>query len=495
MYSNLLSKTKDVDQQALLDRCDILIIGAGPAGMRAAITASEQGANVIVINDKPNAGGQIYRNVNQSPLADTSVLGDEYTQGSLLVNLFEHCKAKVFNSASVWHVGDNGEVLFSYNQQTLRISAKEIILATGAMERPFPITGWHLPGVMSAGAAQVMLKSDALVTEDAVFIGTGPLLYLIVAQYLRLGVKVKALIDTTPKINYLHAGKYAAHALFDIPTLFKGIKLLNEIRQSDTPVYQFASDISLLDPLSTGSATKVSFNCKGQNIVIDSQHFFLHQGVMPNVNLTRSLNLDHFWNTQQLCWQPKLDKWGNSSVDNISVAGDSSGIVGAKGADHMGHISALNLLCRLDMISEKQRDAQASSALSKLAKLNRFRQFIDSLYRPDQNNRIPSKQEIVVCRCEEQSVASLEAAFNLNIKGPNEIKSYTRCGMGPCQGRMCGTTVSELLAKWRNQPVTEVGYYHLRSPTRLLSLTELAAFNDLTESSNMTILSGATHEH
>ena len=477
------------------DHCDILIIGAGPAGMKAAITASEQGANVIVINDKAAAGGQIYRNVKSSPLPDSKLLGEDYSQGAHLVEQFNQCRARVFNQANVWHVGENGEVLFSYAQQTMRLTAREIIVANGAMERPFPIKGWHLPGVMSAGAAQVMLKSDALVSEDAVFIGTGPLLYLIVAQYIRLGVKVKALVDTTPKRNYVNAAKYLTHALADTPTLLKGVKLIKEIRDSGTQYYQFATDIQITDQTQNQRASQVQFTANGQSQRINAEHFYLHQGVIPNLNISRSLNLKHHWNKQQLCWQPTLDKWGNSSVSNISVAGDSSGIVGAQGAAYMGKVCALNLLERLGLIDEQNRNTQAKRALAKLAKLNYFRQFIDCLYRPIDAHRIPEQDSIVVCRCEEQNVQQLKAAYQLQIQGPNQLKSYTRCGMGPCQGRMCGTTVSELLAKWRNQSVAQVGYYHLRSPMRLLNLQELAHFNDLSPSKNSASLEEVINEH
>ena len=153
---------------------DIAIIGAGPAGMSAAVTAAEAGASVVVLDDKPKAGGQIYRNVTNSPLTQPELLGEDYLKGAALVEAFEASSAEHLYGANVWHVGDNGEVLFSRDGGTQSLTARELIISGGAMERPFPIPGWHLPGVMSAGSAQVMLKSDGLVRDDAVFVGTGP---------------------------------------------------------------------------------------------------------------------------------------------------------------------------------------------------------------------------------------------------------------------------------------------------------------------------------
>ena len=453
---------------------DIAIIGAGPAGMQAAITATANGAIVAVIHDKPTAGGQIYRNVSRSPVDDIKLLGEDYTKGLALVERFSSCGADIFFNASVWHVGDTGEVLFSIDNQTHTLQAKEIIATTGAMERPFPIKGWQLPGVMSAGSAQVMLKSDGLVKDNAVFVGSGPLLYVIVAQYLRLGVKVKAVIDTTPKNHYIQAGVQVVDSISQLDMLFKGLGLLNEIRLSNTPFYRFASKVKILGK---EKADTLQFNQGSKTVEICTEHIFLHQGVIPNLNLTKALGLEHEWCEQQLCWRPTLDHWGQSSIDNISVAGDATRIIGADASEHSGIITAFNILLRLGKINIDRRDSATKRHISALNKLNRFRKFIDLLYRPIESHRIPEDDEIVVCRCEEKTVGQLKIGFQQGAIEPNALKGITRCGMGPCQGRQCGHTVSELLSKWQNKPTADVGYYRLRSPMRLLTLKELSNFH------------------
>ncbi|WP_084332517.1 NAD(P)/FAD-dependent oxidoreductase [Marinobacterium jannaschii] len=462
--------------EAAVKSYDIAIIGAGPAGMSAAITASKAGASVVVLDDKALPGGQIYRNVTQSPLRDPALLGPDYLKGQTLVEAYQQCSAEKLQQASVWHLGDNGEVLFSREQTTHSLHAREIILSCGAMERPFPIPGWHLPGVMSAGSAQVMLKSDALVCDQPVFVGSGPLLYLIVAQYLRLGIKVKALIDTTPKQNYLQAATEITGALSAPGMIGKGISLLNEIRQAGVAHYRYARELRIEGE---NQAEAISFSSGGQSHRIDAGHIFLHQGVIPNLNISRAAGVDHHWCPQQLCWKPTLNHWGQSSVDNIAVAGDGSGIVGADGAALMGRLAALQQLARLNLIPRGQLQQQAAADQRQLDRLNRFRRFIDRLYRPLDAHRIPDEPDTVVCRCEERTVAQLQAGFAQGGNGPQELKGLTRCGMGPCQGRQCGHTVSELLAKWRGEPVDKVGYYRLRSPMRLLNLTELSHFTRL----------------
>ncbi len=458
---------------------DIAIIGAGPAGMTAAITASEAGANVIILDDKSKAGGQIYRNANSSPLRNPSVFGPDYQKGQQLIKSFEACKARVIYEANVWHVSPSGEILFSQNKATKSLTANEILISSGAMERPFPISGWHLPGVMSAGSAQVMLKSDGLVKDNAVFIGTGPLLYLIVAQYLRFGVKVKALVDTTPKDAYLRSFAYFSGILYQLPTLKKGIGLLREIHKSRIPIYKHVKNLKITGEI---RVEVVEFLSNGQRHKINTEHAFLHQGIIPNLNLTQSINLEHSWNTQQLSWQVTLNEWGQSSIKNISVAGDAGSIIGADGAELTGKISILNQLYRLGYLSENARNIRSSPLLKKIDKLNKFRRFLDEHYRPIIENRQPDDLQTIVCRCEEVTVAELKEGFNKGAHDPNELKSLTRCGMGPCQGRQCGHTVSELLSKWQNEPIEGIGYYRIRSPLRLLTLSEFADFNKITPS-------------
>ena len=455
---------------------DCVIIGAGPAGMSAAIELAEASAGVVVLDRAPRAGGQIFRSAANSPLPDANALGPDYTNGSGLIERFEASEAKHISGADVWHVGEDGTILFSQDGTPQKIQTREILMCTGAMERPMPIPGWTLPGVMTAGAAQVMLKSDAVIAQNAVFAGSGPLLYLIVAQYLRLGVKVAALVDTTPRRNYLTSLPKIPGALRSWPMLLKGLGLMREIATSGIPVFRGARNLSVLGE---DQAAGLEFDCGGAQRVL-GDHVFLHHGVIPHTNMPRSMDLIHIWNAAQQCWQVQTDDWGQSSIAHVSVAGDGAGIIGADAAQSAGRLSALNILARLGRISPETRDHKAQKDRAELAKMAPFRAFIDQLYGPDKTLCLPQEPDTIVCRCEERRLKDLKEGFEQGARDPNALKSLTRCGMGPCQGRQCGPIVSRLLADWRDEPEAEVGYYRLRSPQRLLSLEEFSRFRSNT---------------
>src|SRR5262249_21691263 len=135
-----------------------------------------------------------------------AVLGEEYWHGADLVEPFRASGAHYVPGATVWSVSREGEIGLSCDGAARIIAAKHILLATGALERPFPIPGWTLPGVMSCGAAQILLKSSGIVARgETVLAGCGPLLWLLAAQYLRAGVQIAALLDTTPRANWAKA--------------------------------------------------------------------------------------------------------------------------------------------------------------------------------------------------------------------------------------------------------------------------------------------------
>ena len=205
---------------------EIIVVGAGPAGMSAAIEAAEGGAKVCILDEQQTAGGQIYRNVMNVGEKQAKVLGNDYLSGGRLVERLQHCGAIHEAGVTVWQITKDGTVVFSRDEQATRIRARHIVLATGAMERAVPLPGWTKPGVMTVGAAQILLKSGGLVPKDAVLVGSGPLLYLVAVQLLAADAKPKALIETQTLDDLFRSMRHLPGALKGWKQLLKGLGFL-----------------------------------------------------------------------------------------------------------------------------------------------------------------------------------------------------------------------------------------------------------------------------
>jgi NADPH-dependent 2,4-dienoyl-CoA reductase/sulfur reductase-like enzyme len=162
-------------------------------------------------------------------------------------------------------------------------------------------------------------------------------------------------------------------------------------------------------------------------------------------------------------------------VSGVSIAGDGAGIAGAESAPLRGRIAALAPATRIGRIAPAERDRRAAPIRRALLRAWRGRRRLEALYRPPKSFRVPADDDVVVCRCEEVTAGQIRRTVALGVVGPNQMKSFLRCGMGPCQGRLCGLTVTEIIADARGVPPAEVGTYRLRPPVKPVTLGELAA--------------------
>ena len=396
------------------EQYDIVIIGAGPAGMAAAKLCGSTGASTLLLDEQSGPGGQIYRGIENPAIVDPNILGSDYYKGTELAEGLRQASIDYRPGAKVWQVSsDNAtdkEVSFSEGGIVHIVSAKRIIIATGAQERPFPLPGWTLSGVMNAGAAQILLKTSAIAAENAVFIGSGPLLYLIVRQYLLAGVPIKAVIDTNPLSNYLRAAPYLINGLSEYKTLVKGQRWIKEIKKSGVP---FINGVKELRLSGSESVESVEYTTGGEWNKLDTDNVFLHQGVVPSVNLTMSMRCTQKWCNTQLCWCVVTDAWCETDIAGVFVAGDGATIVGAIAAEHLGTIAALGALHQLGLLDEVGRDSQAESHRKVLLKGFGFRKFLDRLFQPPRQFRIPKYGDTVVCRCEEVTAGKIREIIKL----------------------------------------------------------------------------------
>ena len=461
----------------------LAIIGAGPAGMSAAIAAREHGADVLVLDEQAVPGGQIYRNVETvtAERPETArVLGGDYAAGAALVRAFRGCGAEYSPRTSVWEVSTvarREDARAPLELGILRHGVAEIvrahcvIVASGAQERAVPVPGATLPGVMGAGGAQSMLKGAGLVPDvPAVIAGSGPLVYLVAWQLVRAGAPPRAVLLTMPTGWMGRAAGTLPEALATPGALFKGVGWRRALAARGVEVVQ-ASDLAIEG---CERVETVRFRNRGRERSIRTSLVLLHEGVTPNAHLTLAAQLNHVWDTRQHAFRPAVDEWGRASEPGVLVAGDGARILGAEAAVETGRIAALEAAYRLGRIRVHQRDVLARPHRALLARHRRFREFLDLTFEPGPAARRPSSPTVTVCHCEEVTVAEIERVIDHGCSGPNQAKAFTRCGMGPCQGRMCALVVSEMFAERRHVDVGTVGHYRIRPPVKPVTVGELA---------------------
>ena len=442
---------------------DFAIVGAGPAGIAAAIAARASGLRVTLVDDQAEPGGQIWRGAGSASMDHAQRLGPEYVKGIERVREFLSCGADYRPGHTVWHIesGGGGAVLHCVGPEGGSVvKAESLLLATGALERPVPVPGWTLPGVMTAGALQILLKSARLTSDKAVLAGAGPLLWLLASQMIAAGTPPLAVVECVEPGAYLAAAMHLPKALRDPAPLLKGLKLIASVRASGVPVFQGARNLRIDGDL---RARALCFDdWRGREQRIEAEIIGLHAGVVPNQQASRLLRLPHSWSSAQHAFLPNRDA-ELRVADRIHSAGDGARIGGAEVAWLEG-----------ELVGRMVAGQDTAASRRSLARAEATRPFIERLYRPGRHLRRPA-DETVLCRCEAVTAGRIRQVVRDGAMGPNQVKFMLRSGMGPCQGRVCGLAVSEVVAESLGQDMKNAGYFRIRPPLKPVPLGMIAA--------------------
>ncbi len=460
---------------------EVVVVGAGPAGLSCALALAEAGVSVRVVDEQPAAGGQVYRaleRVARDWPQGLDWLGPDYARGRQLLDDAATAGIQFSFQTTVWDLSPDEAGLalgLLHDDRAEFLHPEQVVIATGAMERPTPFPGWTLPGVMTVGAAQTLFKDAALVPDSApVLAGSGPLLYLFAHQLIAAGIPPALLLDTGPVgVSPALWGKLASALSADSASLFKGRRWLRDIEHAGI---RRVTGIESLRALGKDRLERVEFSANGRRESLDCGILLVHDGVVPNTQLAMAAGCEHRWNSRQACWQPLLDEAGNSSVAGISIVGDSAGIGGADAAHLRGREHGWRLAHKLGHIDADRLAAEIRPLRQPLRKLAALRAFLDAYYRPFEPFRLPA-DETLVCRCEQVTAGQIREVAALGCMGPNQGKAFTRCGMGPCMGRQCGYAVSALLAASHDRDMADIGHYRIRPPIRPITVGQLANVN------------------
>ena len=448
----------------------VAIVGAGPAGLRAAETLVQAGLRPVLIDESPRVGGQIYRQPPAALARDPKDLyGFEAGRATALFDRFAALRDQVDHRPDtlVWHLENRAlHLLHEGRPHTLPFDA--LILATGATDRVLPFPGWTLPGVVTLGAAQVALKAQAsLVGPRVVFAGSGPLLYLVAWQYLKAGGQVMAVLDTAPD----DAPRRALPQLLARPAvLAKGAYFLARLRLAGVVLRR---GVTLLGAEGEGRVTALRWARAGREETTACDAIGFGYGVRSETQLADLAGCAFDFDALDQAWLPRRDAAGRSSVPGVYLAGDGAAIRGADAAELAGARAAMALL--QDRGLALPAGASASGVEQALVPHQRFREGLETLCPLPAGWAAQADDALIVCRCEEITAGELRAcARDTGTRELNRLKALTRIGMGRCQGRMCGTAAAQLLAHAAGCSVAEVGRLRGQPPVKPVPIAVIA---------------------
>jgi D-hydroxyproline dehydrogenase subunit alpha len=388
---------------------DVVVVGAGPAGIAAAVSAARSGARTALVDDNPAPGGQIWRATEHAP--DRSPSAAAWFERLRSTPVHHISGARVFRA-------DPGVVSAETAEGTLQITYRDLILATGARELFLPFPGWTLPNVLGAGGLQALAKSGLPIRNKRIVIaGTGPLLLAVAAYLQDHGASVVAICEQASRTALARLGWHALRAPGKIR---EARQLFRRIR--GVPLWTNSWPIAALGADGRLQALRISQNGKIREIECDYVGCGFH--LVPNVELPSSLGceLENGF--------VRVNDFQETSAPHIYCAGEPTGIGGLElslvEGEIAGHAAAGRQDAAAPFFAQRARYGRFARALAQACSL---RPELKQLAQPS----------TWICRCEDVPLERLSEHDSWRA-----AKLHTRCGMGPCQGRICGAALNFL---------------------------------------------------
>lgn len=413
-------------------RFDVAIVGAGPAGLAAASSASAAGSRVALIDAYAQPGGQYYK------------------QSLVHAPSFEALPCKVdvaarFFDTTVWSAAlVEGDVVLHGEcaGAPLTIRARAVVLAPGAYERVLPFPGWTTHGVLTAGAAQSLLKSQRILAgKQIVVAGSGPFLLPVASQLVEHGADVACVVEA---VSFARIARGMATALLRHPNRARqALGYLRVLREARVPIRYGSAVVAVQGAQRVERITIArvddAWKAGTDRMEIEADTVACSYGFLPSTELAQMLGCTSCDDVFVDC-----DDAMRSSVPGVFVAGEITGIRGAEAALHQGAIAGIYAAVSLGRLTAPQAERLARSHRTNFARASRFAAAINATYVLGRAWHGWLDDSTIVCRCEHVTYASIREAMSLGAQDAREIKATTRCGMGYCQGRMCGSAVTQV---------------------------------------------------
>lgn len=443
------------------EQTEIAVIGAGPGGLSAALAAARAGARVVLIDQYSQGGGQYFR---QAASLLRAPMTTRQREGRALWEQVIDTGVQVKREAIVWGVFQDRVLALYHSARIVYLQAQAVIVATGAYDRPVAFPGWTLPGVMTAGAVQTLLKEQRIVPGKRFLIaGTGPLCWVLAAELARVGADIVAVLEASRLFPY--ALRYASALWRQGERLREGASSWLTLFARGVPYRVGWGIVSASGTERVERATIARLDAdwrpiRGTEVTIACDTIALGYGFVPFNTLLHLCGAKHAWRPELGGAVPIRNAQMQTSMPGVYAVGDCAGIGGAMLARLEGHIAGLAAAAHLGYGSI---DA-IQKWMPALAREKQFQKIYSALFTPRSGLYEWSNDDTLLCRCEEITQGEIRRAIARGAHTTNEVKLLTRAGMGNCQGRICAHLIAHCVARETNRSLEQVGLWSVRPP-------------------------------
>lgn len=457
---------------------DILVVGGGAGGLNAATAAARLGAEVLLVDERSQPGGQFYKQPVEAQSLPPFLAGDpQIIGGRALVERAVAAGVRILSGAQVWGAFEPLDLMIHDGAGSVLCRPRRLIVATGAYERGLPLPGWTLPGVMTTGAAQALLRSYQVRAGRRVLIaGNGPLNLQVAVELAQAGVEIVAVAELARRPGPWAAGALA-QMLASVPSLVqRGRNYVAELRRRNIPLL-YSHVLRGVEPSGAGLRAEVApwpTASGGEAHAFDVDVVCMGYGFMPSNEILRALGCRHVFDRQR--GQLVTERNGDclTSVENVYAVGDCTGLGGAPAAEAEGVIAGLAAARSLGLPMGTQQHSAARAARGRLRRHRRFQAALWQLFGAPRLLTELAAPDTIVCRCEELTLADIEGSFDDNTCSIGAVKRGSRVGMGRCQGRYCGPIVAAVAAARQGIPLDEAAHWAPRPPIKPIRIAEIA---------------------
>jgi NADPH-dependent 2,4-dienoyl-CoA reductase/sulfur reductase-like enzyme len=428
---------------------------------------------VRVLDENALPGGQYLRQLNPRLTAR-----EPYGKASdrALLDDLARSGVTVETGAVVWGVFPERVVACLDGRRTFQIAADCLILAPGAYDRPAPVPGWTLPGVFTAGGALNLLKQHRMLPgRRLVLSGVGPLQLVLAAELVRAGAQVLMVCDPTSTLDSFRA---VPGLLWTPERLRDGLSTLRRLRAAGVPIARRRAVIRVLgkervEGVVTAAVDSSWRVVRGTEQQVAADAVCFGYGFVPSVELAELAGAPLYFDSGCQWWVPARSAEMETAAASVFAAGDGAGIGGALTARAEGAIAGLVAARRLGFARGSAAATRLLSLQRTWRRLQRARASLDRLFGLQSGAETWATDETVICRCEEVRLGTIREAVSSGARRLGEIKGQTRCGMGPCQGRMCGPFLARYVAATSGEPIEAAGHFRARPPVKPVPLEAL----------------------